>query len=193
MELIMNNDKPRTTARLIRAVSLLACIGASLLGMTAANAMMITGNMGIAGGFNASGGIDLSDASQIDLTSVYGTSGTDLLGTTVGFFTFGSANNSSITIDPFTPPQTNLLTIGGWQLDLTTLNVVDQTSAILTMAGTGVLSGNGYENTNAVWTFSAQDTGSSYSMTIAAVPLPATFWLIASGLFGLVTTARRKH
>ena len=187
----MNTDK-RTAARWVKAVTLLACFGATLFGTTATSAALITGSMGVAGSYTASGGTDLSDASQIELTSVTGTSGTDILGTTVGFFTPGTVNNGSITINPFTPPQTNVFEIGGWVLDLTSLNIVDQTSVILTMEGTGILSGNGYDSTNAVWNFSAQDSGSSYSMAITAVPLPAAFSLFGSGIIGMVALARRK-
>ena len=191
---IMNNSTLYYLDQLRSAVTSLIQISALfLLGMTAANAAFITGNMGIGGGYSASGGTDLSDATFLELTSVTGTSGTDILGTSVGFFTPGIVNNGSFTINPFTPPQTNLFVIGGWQLDLSSLNIVDQTAGILSMNGSGVLSGNGYQDTNAIWTFSAQSTGSTYSMTITAIPVPAAVWLFCAGLIGLVAIARRKR
>jgi len=188
----MNSAIKYHVAQLAKTITLLTCMGASMLGMSAANAALITGNMGVGGGYIASGGTDLSDATILELTSVLSTSGTGTLGTTVGLFTSGSVNNGSITINPFTSPQTNLFVIGGWQLDLSSLNIVDQTASILTMEGTGVLSGTGFEDTNAIWTFSAQNTGSSYSMMISAVPLPAAVWLFGSGLIGLIAISRRK-
>lgn len=188
----MNSAIKYHVAQLGRAVTLLTCVGALLLGTNAANAAFITGSMGVGGKFSASGGTDLSDATLLTLTTVFSTSGTDTLGTTLEFFESGTVINGSFSISPFTPPQTNLFVIGGWQLDLSSLNIVDQTASILTMEGTGVLSGTGFEDTNAIWTFSAQGTGSSYSMTITAVPVPAAVWLFGSGLIGLIAIARRK-
>ena len=67
------------------------------------------------------------------------------------------------------------------------------------MEGTGVLSGNGYDDTNATWSFSAQATGSSYSMKInavnavtavPAVPVsePGVLALLGLGLMGIGAT-----
>lgn len=67
-----------------------------------------------------------------------------------------------------------------------------RTTETLTMSGTGILSGNGFDATNANWSFSAQETGSTYSMTVTAAPIPAAVWLFGSGLIGLIAVARRK-
>ena len=87
--------------------------------------------------------------------------------------------------------------VEGWTLDLTSLLVnVPGSSKFLNLSGTGVLSGNGFDATEATWTFSAEST-TSYSMTataagIPAVPVPAAIWLFGSGLIGLIGVARRK-
>jgi len=88
----------------------------------------------------------------------------------------------------------NLLTIGGWQVDIGATTIVDQNTGILNLEGIGTISGNGFDVTPTSWTLSANDTGNSYSMTIAAtaVPIPAAVWLFGSGLLGLIGIARKK-
>lgn len=165
----------------------LVILGAMVFGINTgvANSALITGGMGITGNYEA-------DATTLTLNSVTGTSGTDVLGTTVGFATSSdSINNGVFSYAPFAPVL-DVFQIGGWQLDLTTL-VIDplSTTEKLKLTGTGLLSGGGYDPTAATWTFSAQNA-SSYSMSITAVPVPAALWLFGSGLIGLVAVSRRK-
>lgn len=97
-------------------------------------------------------------------------------------------------------PVNNFLTIEGFQLDLSTLVVDAQIPLFLGLRGTGVLSGNGFDPTPATWTLTAQSvdagggvvTPTTYSMTVAAVPVPAAVWLFGSGILGLVAVARRR-
>lgn len=151
-----------------------------------ANAAFITGGLGITGNYAA-------DATTLTLNTATGTSGTGDLGATVTFGTPGTIVNGAISYDPFTPV-VNVLQIGGWQLDLSTL-IIDpaSTTAKLKLSGTGVLSGNGFDATTATWALSAQNAA-SYSMSISAtvVPVPAAVWLFGSGLIGLVGIVRRK-
>ena len=170
----------------------LLVLGVASLTAGISHAAFITGNMGLTGSFEATGGTDLSDATGISLTTVTGTSGDGVLGTTVDFGTTGVVNNGSFAFNPPDPGVVNLLEIGGWQVDLSVISLVDQTPSILTMQGTGAVSGNGFDLTPTIWTFSANAVGSSYSMTVSAVPLPAAVWLFGSGLIGLAVIARRK-
>lgn len=156
-----------------------------------ANAALITGSMGLTGSYSTMGGIDLSDDTILQLGSVTGTSGTGDIGSTVSFGASGSINMVGFSFASFTPV-VDVFTIGGWQLDLTSLTIIDQTSDILTLSGSGLLSGNTFDNTGVNWTFSANSSGSSYSMTVTAVPVPAAIWLFGSGLLGLIGVARRK-
>ena len=176
----------------VRAILKMVMLGAMVFSFNTgvANAALITGEMGLTGAYSTSGGIDFADDTDISLTSVTGTSGIGDLGVTVGFGTVGAINNGDFSFSPFSPV-TNVFIIGGWQLDLTTLSITDQTDSKLTMAGTGILSGVGFENTLASWTYSSQ-VSSSYSMSITAVPVPAAVWLFGSGLIGLVGLARKK-
>jgi len=154
-------------------------------GAGAANAALITGEMGITGSYEA-------DNSTLTLGSVTGTSGAGDLGTTVGFLTFGTVNNGVINYSPFSPAM-DVFAIGGWGFDITSLTVDDPDVAALKLSGTGVLSGAGFDDTAATWTFSAQ-SAASYSLSVSAVvvPVPAAAWLFGTGLMGLVAVARRK-
>ena len=156
-------------------------------------AIPITGSMGITGSFTASGGTDLSDASTIDLLSATGTSGTDDIGSTVGFGTIGTVNNGSINFNPSTAVY-HLLTIGGWPIALGTTWIADQTVEILTLAGSGMISGNGFDQTITSWTLSANNSGRSYSLTVAVATAPgvALIFITGVGLIGLRRLSSQK-
>lgn len=174
-----------------RALMKLVFVSTLLLGMSSANAALITGSMGLTGAFTASGGTDLSDATILDLATAIGTSGTGDIGVTVGFGTVGTITNSPFSFNP-SAPVPGLLTIGGWQVDIATILISDQTVDALTLSGTGSISGHGMDLTPTDWSLSANASGSSYSMTITAVPVPAAVWLFGTGLIGLIAVARRK-
>lgn len=176
----------------------LACLLVCTLVMNTASAIPITGNMGVTGSFGAADGTGLADATMIALGgSVMGTGADGDLGSTVFFFAFGTSSASPFSINPASPV-VDLLQIGGWQLDLDTLAIVDQTAFILTMNGTGFLSGNaadGFEKTAAIWSFSG-DSGGAYSMTITAVPPvavsePGILTLLGIGLIAIAGWHRR--
>lgn len=155
------------------------------------HAALITGDMGLTGSYSTSGGTGPSDDTILELGSVTGTSGTGDIASTVTFGTVGTIDDVSFSFAAFSSVA-DVLTIGGWQLDLTSLTIVDQTASVLTLSGTGILSGNAFESTVVDWDFSGNVTGSSYSMTVTAVPVPAAVWLFGSGLLGLIGVARRK-
>lgn len=158
-----------------------------LFASASANAALINGSMSIGGGLTATGGSDLSSVTGIDLTSVVGGGGTDDLSNVV-FLTMGSGGAASLT--SFAPVN-NFVSIEGWNFDLASLSIVDQTAGLLSLKGTGSLSGNNLDLTDAVFSFSTTSMN-SYSMTITAVPVPAAVWLFGSGLIGLIGAARRK-
>lgn len=152
-----------------------------------ANAALITGGVGITGSYTLDG------ATLFTLDTATGTSGDGILGTTVGFATGGTVNNGTLNIASFTPV-VNVLSIANWQLNMDTLVDETTTGGLWKFTGTGLLVDlNGtYEDTAATFALSANQTGSSYSLSIAAVPVPAAVWLFGSGLLGLVGVARRK-
>ncbi len=167
-----------------------------------ANAFAATmnGSLIAGGAYSATGGANFGDATAIDLSTVFANGGTeDVTGTIDVFTPPGTGGSASLTA--FLPGN-NFFTVGGWTLDLSTLNVIDQTANVLNLSGKGVLSGMGidlngnnfsFDATDVDWSFSSQST-TSYSMTVstAVVPVPAAAWLFVSGLLGLVGIARRR-
>ncbi len=174
-----------------RAMMKMVMVGAVMFSANIANAALITGDMVITGSYSTSGGGDQSDDTLLTLSSATGTSGDGDIGGFVGFGTIGTIGDGNISLASFASV-TNVYTINGFQLDLTSMTIVDQTASLLTMTGSGLLSGNSFDSTGVDWAFSANDLGSSYSMTVTAVPVPAAVWLFGSGLLGLVSVARRK-
>jgi len=167
---------------------------ATALSFAASNLLAATIAIGstltLTGTYQATGGTDLADATTIELSTVNAAgAATGDFASTIGFPP-PTGTGGIASIAPF-GPVINFLTIGGWQLDLDTLNITDQTAGLLTLDGTGTVSGNGLEATAARWSFSGESP-INYSMTIATVPVPAAVWLFGSGLIGLVGVARRK-
>ncbi len=155
-----------------------------------ANAALITGSVGFFGSFTASGGNDLSDATTLNLGNTMVASSTgDLAPPAVTMFDQANINNVLV-FDPSTVV-INLLDINGFQIDVATSTIIDQTAGILTLTGTGAISAAGFDLTPTTWVLSADDLG-AYSMTVSAVPVPAAVWLFGSGLIGLIAVARRK-
>jgi VPDSG-CTERM motif len=73
-------------------------------------------------------------------------------------------------------PTPGLWSVGGFTFDLLTSTIVTQTANFLSIAGTGIVSGNGFDSTNMEWSFSTQNAGGgtnlifSFSANGAAVP-----------------------
>ncbi len=164
-------------------------------------AATVDGSLNVGGAYNATGGVNLGDATGVSLGDV-GANGPgegDILETgTLGFdpktntFTTGTVGGS-LNLESFSPV-TNFFSIGGWQLDVSTLTIVDQSAGTLNLLGLGVLKGHDFDATDVSWSFSSSST-TSYSMTVSSVspvPVPAAAWLFGSGLLGLVGVARRK-
>ena len=171
-----------------------ACV---ILLPVAANAALIDGSMTISGNYiaTASDSNDLMTVSDITLSTVQaaGAASGDF-DTTINFSTADGSGGVTADLASFVPIN-NFFTYGGWQLDLNTLIVeADSSAEFLHLSGTGLISGNSYQNTNATWSFSAA-SATSYSMSVtsvATVPVPAAVWLFGSGLIGLFGIARRK-
>lgn len=124
---------------------------ASIMLLTAAsvNAALINGSMSVGGSLTATGGSDLSSVTGIGLSSVVGGGGTDDLSNVV-FPLTGSGGVASLT--GFVPIS-NFVSIEGWDFDLASLVIVDQTANLLSLKGTGLLSGYDFDPTGAVFSF----------------------------------------
>ena len=154
-------------------------------------AVTMNGSLIVGGAYSATGGANLGDATTIDLNTVFANGGTGDVAGTIDIFT-PAGTGSSASLTAFLPVNT-FFTVGGWTLDLSTLNVIQQSVDVLNLSGVGVLSGNGFDATDVDWSFSSQGA-TSYSMTVsnAVVPVPAAAWLLGSGLIGLASIARRR-
>ena len=95
-------------------------------------------------------------------------------------------------------PTPGLWSVGGFTFDLLTSTIVTQNAQFLSISGTGIVSGNGFDPTNMEWSFSSQNAGGrprtifSFSANGVAVPDGGS----AVALLGLALTGievlRRK-
>jgi len=157
------------------------------------HAATISGSLLVGGDYLATGGSDLSDATDVDIFNVVGNNAT---GDVLSDINFGApSSGAGLSLDAFVAVD-DFISFGGWTLDIISMDIDTQSITSLLLSGTGVLSGNGFEATVAEWTFTSQSlTSFSVSATaegIAVVPVPAAAWLFGSGLIGLVAVSRRK-
>ena len=176
---------------------LVAALTLSFTSISAFSAV-ITGSLGIGGAYNATGGSGLADATDFTIDTVVANVGSGELLSGFNFALNPGVGGAGVSLDSFAAVD-NILAIGGWQLDLTSLVIEDQSSTLLDLSGSGVISGNGYDATIVDWTMTAQST-TSYSMAIIStgvvtstttIPVPAGVWLFGSALLGLGVIRRK--
>ncbi len=173
---------------------------------TSANATLIVGQLGFSGEFSPVGGLlTLGTATGIDITP--GTAHT--LGGNGDLFSFANQPASAVFYDnfDFSPPSLPnplwTVTVGSQVLSfrLDTVNVVlqiDSPIQLLSLAGTGVLSLAGFDDTPARWAFTGNNAGGSFSYFSNDVfaPEPGSFICFAGlgfcGLACFVWRRRRK-
>jgi hypothetical protein len=92
-------------------------------------------------------------------------------------------------------PSTNtpsLWNVGGFTFDLSSASVTTQNANFLNITGIGTISGNGFDPTPGVWTFSSSNSNGSNSSTFGfqsttnVVPEPSSMALLALSGFALV-------
>ena len=95
-------------------------------------------------------------------------------------------------------PTPGLWSVGGFTFDLLTSTVLDQTKTVLTIEGSGIVSGNGFDPSPMTWMFTSQNAGGrkmvefSFSANSNSVPDGgSTVALLALGLT-CVWMIRRK-
>jgi len=94
-------------------------------------------------------------------------------------------------------PTPGLWSVGGFTFDLLSSTVVTQNAQFLSISGTGIVSGNGFDPTAMEWSFTAQNAGGrprtifSFSANGIAVPDGGTTVMLLGAALGALGLARR--
>jgi hypothetical protein len=82
-------------------------------------------------------------------------------GSFVGFVNLGDQATMA-TPWAFTMATPGLWSVGGFTFDLMSATVVDQTAEVLHITGTGIITGNGFEDTPAMWALTVPNAGGDH-------------------------------
>ena len=204
MLLLKSTNSTRTMKNLTKTI--LAVIAAGLvttaISTQEAQAARINGTMGFAGSvqFDESA---LQNANQVNLwRDVFGNTGFSNVaafsGDFVGFVVLGQQATMATpwTFNPSTDTP-NLWAVGGFTFHLLSSTIVSQTSDFLNITGTGIISGNGFEDTAATWAFSVPDAGGNpdfftFAANVATVPDGGSAVALLGISLGAIEFIRRK-
>ena len=105
-------------------------------------------------------------------------------------FTFSPALNPS-PVDP-------LWTVDGFSFKLTSIAIDTRNAGLLSLIGTGILAGNGYDATDSVFNFISQNgDGSTWELSFSpspvSTPVPAAIFFVTPVLAGLFGCSRSRR
>lgn len=173
-----------------RATRLTALAAVLTVFAVPANAALIQGTLAFSGDIELSDGATLGTTDGLSFIDndfdVDGTAG-DLTDISQG--AFGDIANFDFALGGSLP----LLAIDDVTFELSAVDVVAQGTGFLLLQGTGVLSRDGFDDTNAIFTLSANSVGhlNVYSASLTAVPLPGAVWFLGSALVALGLRKRK--
>jgi len=168
-----------------------------------AEAAPITGAVSFGGAFTPTGGTGLADATGVDVIGDIAFVTCAISATCTGTFApvtgAATATYHDFTFDPLggsTTPLWSFTHLGvAYSFDLLTVSVLDQSSTVLGLAGTGILHVTGFDDTAGKWSFSGDTSGGgvfAFSSTTSAVPEPASVLLLGLSLLGGSAAMRRR-
>ena len=157
-----------------------------------AEATLITGSIGFSGQIQ----YDTGDLNTADAIIRWGNTKVQSADGSFGGIAQLTAANFSApwNFDPSTP-RAGLWSVGGFTFDLLTSTIVNQGGGLLTLTGTGIVTGNAFESTAGTWSFTSQGTSNGrfiFSAGNTAVPDGGSaLALLGIGVVG-VEALRRK-
>ena len=170
-----------------------------------AQATAIQGNINFAGSvqFNTN---SLATATQVTTWfDVFGNAGfTSVAPGGTGDFAGIAPGTQATMAQPwiFNPstPTPGLWSVGGFTFDLLTSTIVTQNAQFLSISGTGIVSGNGFDPTSMDWSFTTQSAGgktrTTFSFSANGVAVPdggMTVALLGIAFVGLEGLRRKLH
>ena len=186
----------------MKSITIKSLLAAALLLPFAASAAPITGDIGMGGallpscGGVSGGGCTMDIADGLDFTP-----NSALISFATGDFAtagivFGDlATINDFGFDPFATVNP-LWTIAGFSFALESLTIVDQTSTVLELRGSGTISADGFDDTLGFWSLSTDAASPnitfSWSSTTVA-PEPGILILMGMGLIGGLAARRLKR